>query len=336
MSVSKDDVSKILKESIVIDALTYIPEVPDATYFDRMLAANITAVHATFVEPYGDTELAINRIAGWYRYFRQFNNILLVKAVEDIFNAKSSRKVGIIAGMQNTRPIELNTDLVEVFYRLGIRVIQIAYYEQNYAGMGCYEAYKLWDTGLTEFGMKIVDECNRLGILIDLSHCGDKTSADVINYSKDPVAFTHANPRKLANHFRNKPDELIKAIAEKGGVIGVNAWSQICEIKKGVRPGVSDLVSHIDYIVKVAGIDHVGLGLDLAPGWSRSAFETWAAKYPELVGSYTYETKYAEGIEDHSGIFNIVAELMTHGYSEEEVKKILGGNWLRLFKKVWR
>jgi len=336
MEVKEDDALEIMEESIVIDALTYAPAITDPLYFKRMVDANITAVHVTLVEAYGDTSTAINRIAGWYEYFRKFDKLLTVNTAKDIETAKKMGKIGIIGGMQNTRPIELNVNLVEVFHKLGIKIIQLAYYEQNYAGAGCYESYRRMDSGLTYFGMKLIEECNRLGILVDLSHCGDKTSADAIEYSKDPVAFTHANPRATCDHFRNKPDELIKAIAEKGGVIGVNSWSLLCETKKGVRPGVDDLITHIDHIVDVAGIDYVGLGLDLTPGWAKDAFETWAARYPELINPYTYETRNASGIEDHAGIINIVRGLLARGYSKQEIKKILGENWLKLFMKVWK
>ncbi|MEM2491103.1 MAG: membrane dipeptidase, partial [Candidatus Bathyarchaeia archaeon] len=184
---------------------------------------------------------------------------------------------------------------------------------------------------------RIVEECNKLGVLIDLSHCSDKTTLDATECSKDPVAITHAASRTMCDGFRNKPEEVIKAVAEKGGIIGVFAWSPFCELKKGVRPTVDDYIAHLVHMVDLVGIDHVGLGLDLSPGWPKGDFEAWASQYPELVRHYTYENRVAKGIEDHvSGIINITRGLMAQGYSENEIKKILGENWLRLFKIVWK
>jgi membrane dipeptidase len=336
--VKEEDALDVIKKSIVIDALTYIPMLTDISYIDRLLTSGvITGIHITMAEPSAESSLALSRIAEWRKIIRENSNkLLLVNGAGDIEKAKARNVIAIIGGLQNTTPIEHDLRLLEAFHKLGVRILQIAYYEQNYAGSGCYEGYTRVDSGLTHFGRKIVEECNKLGILIDLSHCSDKTTLDTIEHSKDPVAITHVASRTMCDGFRNKPDELIKATAEKGGVIGVFAWSPFCEVKKGIRPGVDDYVSHLVHIANIAGIDHVGLGLDLSPGWPRKEFETWASQYPELVRHYTYETRVAEGIEDHIGIINITRGLIAQGYSEGEIRKILGENWLRLFRKVWK
>ncbi len=334
--VKEESALEIIKKSIVIDALTYAPSLTDTSYVDKLLAINITTgIHVTLVEPYCDASQALSGISRWHKTIRESKKLLLVNTVKDIEEAKKTKKIAIIGGFQNTTPIEHDLKLLEAFYKLGIRIVQLSYYEQNYAGSGCYEMARM-DSGLTYFGEKVVEECNRLGILVDLSHCSDKTAKDAIEYSKEPVAFTHIAAKALTNHFRNKPDDLIKALAEKGGVIGVLCWSPVCEIKKGVRPGVDDFIAHLQHIVKIAGIDHVGLGLDLTPGWLKSEFNIFKSKYPELVGYYTFENRSASGIEDHMGIINITRGLMAYGYSESEIKKVLGENWLKLLRTIWK
>jgi len=327
----------IIKKSTVIDALTYAPDLTDISYLDRLLATGvITAIHTTFAEPDADANLALRRISGWRKTARESSRLLLIDTAKDIEEAKMMKKIAIIGGFQNTTPIEHDLRLLETFYKLGVKIVQLAYYEQNYVGSGCYEGYTRMDSGLTYFGMSVVEECNRLGVLIDLSHCSDQTTKDAIEYSKEPVAFTHIAARALSDHFRNKPDELIKAIAEKGGVIGVLCYSPFCEIEKGARPDIDDYMAHLVHIINVAGIDHVGLGLDLSPGWRKNDFNIWASKYPRLVEPYTYETRNAKGIDDHTCMINITRGLIAYGHSEAEIKKVLGENWLKLFARVWK
>jgi microsomal dipeptidase-like Zn-dependent dipeptidase len=173
---------------------------------------------------------ALSSLSEWYRIAEK-TGVRFAYSAEDIVQAKKEGKIRVIMGSQNGKILEDDVSLVRVFHRLGMRIIQLAYAEQNYIGSGGDDV----DAGISTFGRKIIDEMNEVGILVDVSHCGDKTLMDAIKYSQKPIAITHANPRKLINHHRNKADEQMLACAEKGGVIGLTAWTSITTVKR-VRP----------------------------------------------------------------------------------------------------
>lgn len=214
-----------------------------------------------------------------------------------------------------------------------------AYYRQNYLGAGCVEQV---DHGLTDLGREAVEEWNRLGILIDVSHCGDKTAMDAARISKVPIAMTHTTPSTLVEMSRAKGDDSIKAVAEGGGVIGQVILSAFCEKrdKMGVRATLSDFVDLIDYLVNLAGTDHVGFGFDCLPFWTKTEWDS--PEHMSLASGLVYphkeppfEQMYVEGFSTLSDIIKITEELVNRGYSDNDTKKILGGNWLRLLKEVW-
>jgi len=180
---------------------------------------------------------------------------------------------------------------------------------------------------------------NRLGLVIDLSHCGDQVTMDAIKYSRDPILIKHSNPRALVDHPRNKTDEQIKALAEKGGAIGMCGYSLFCQVRKGVRPTFKDYLTLIDYTVKLVGVDHVGLGVDIAI-WGEEEFEAWARVSPGLrpEGGWHERCVFTdeEGWDDISQLPQITKGLVAHGYSDQDIEKILGLNFLRVFKEVWR
>jgi membrane dipeptidase len=328
-----DRVLRIHKEALIIDMLEAIFPVFDVKYFKTLLDAGVTGVHFTIPDVNDDLPTAILRIAKWYKTLEQTEDAIIALKVDDIEKAKKEGKVAVICGMQNSIPFERDLDLIRVFHKLGIRVIQLAYYEQNYLGAGCVETI---DHGLTDRGKEAVKELNRLGILIDISHCGNKTALDVIETSKYPVAITHATPAALVNIPRAKSDEVIKALAEKGGVMGQVIFSDFCQIRPDVRPTIDDFITAIDYIVNLVGVNHVGLGLDLVPMWTKKDYDEFMSKYPSLGKIIPFEEKYVAGFDSIADIIKITKGLVEHGYSDEEIKKILGGNWLRLLKEVWK
>ena len=242
-------------------------------------------------------------------------------------------------GTQDTKIIEDELSYLRTFYRLGVRIMQLAYNEQVFVGTGCCE---LKDGGLTFFGKEVVEEMNRLGMLIDLSHCGPQTTLDGIEYSKAPVAITHANARALCDTPRNKTDEAIKACAERGGVIGATAMPLAVKRDKP-NLTIEDFLSHIDYMVKLVGVDHVGIGLDAGIKsrdegnlGRKSSFYRMPKLRPDIFGPPTgLKPPMPKGLERHTDVPNITKGLLTHGYSRDEVKKILGENFLRLIKQVW-
>jgi membrane dipeptidase len=204
--------------------------------------------------------------------------------------------------------------------------------ERNYVGDGCLERT---DCGLSDFGLEVIEEMNHLGILIDLSHVGYRTTMEAIEASEQPVAFTHANPRALCNHPRNKTDEAIKALADKGGVIGANIFPPF--LAAGSHATIEDVIDVIDYLVNLVGVDRVGIGTDFTEGQPREVFDYWltgkSSKGPRM--RLDYPIVNPEGIRSAADFPNLTDALVTRGYPASHVKKIMGGNWLRLFEEVW-
>lgn len=317
------------KKSIIIDGL----EISNWSrqVFMNMRKGGLTAVNATVavIENFVQT---MDNIAWWYKTLEENADLICqIRTVADIKRAKESDKTGIIFGFQNLSPIEDDLDRLAVFHRLGVRVIQVTYMEANYAGQGCLEKI---DAGLTGFGIEAVAEMNRLGILIDLSHVGYRTTMETIEASKKPVAFTHANPKSICDHPRNKPDEAIKAVAKKGGVIGATIFPAF--LPSGNKSTLKDFVDVIDHLVEMVGIDHVGVGTDFTEGQPREWFD-WiltgkSNKGPALALNHPLVNP--EGIR-HSGDFsNITVELLARGYADTDVKKIIGLNFMRLFAEI--
>ena len=297
-----------------------------------MRKGGLTAVNATVavIENFIKT---MENIAWWHKALADNANLVCqVQTVADIKKTKEAGKTGIIFGFQNLSPIEDDLDRLAIFHKLGVRVMQLTYMEANYAGQGCLERI---DAGLTGFGIEAVEEMNRLGILIDLSHVGYRTTMETIEVSKKPVAFTHANPMSLCDHPRNKPDDALIAVAEKGGVIGATIFPAF--LPSGNQSTLEDFVDVIDHLVEMVGIDHVGVGTDLTEGQPKEWFD-WiltgkSKKGPALTLNHPLANP--EGIQ-HSGDFcNITAALLSRGYSETDVKKIIGLNFMRLFEEVW-
>jgi len=275
------------------------------------------------------------------RLHRMPDIITQVKSVQDIKDAKKDGKLGLALGFQAPDPIENDLGLLRVFHKLGLKFLQLTYQERNLVGDGCGERT---DSGLSNFGIKVVEELNRLGIAIDLSHVGHKTTMEAIELSKDPVIFSHAGVLSVEStrpaNLRNKSDEEIKAMAEKGGVIGLIAYSPYVKHKE--IPTIKDYMNHLEYAVNLVGVDHVGIGLD-GPA-EEASFTGFAYQYPELALDYGY-TWANILVTDLNGpgvskgeerLVNLARGLVSRGYSDQEIRKIYGDNFLRVFQKVWK
>ena len=320
--------------SIVFDALN-TSNWESSNVYESLSQGNVTAINATIViwENYQQTIEAIER---WQqRFASQSNTLLKALRTSDIEEAKLSRKTGVILGWQNATPIENNLNNLAVFYELGVRIIQLTYNERNLLGNGCYERR---DEGLSHFGVDAVKEMNDLGILIDLSHCGDQTCYDAIELSEKPVSITHSNSRDFFAHPRNKPKEMIKLLAEKGGVIGANAFPPF--LPKGFNSTISDYIDAIEDLVDKVGVDHVGIGTDFTQDqsnkWMDELFYQQGTKPKKRLKPYPNPVHHPEGLENPSKLSNVAIELSNRGYSTQDIGKILGGNWMRLLKETWK
>ncbi len=285
-----------------------------------------------------DDALNIAKVYNFADHGKQ--KLKVAKEYNDIINPDGN--ISIILSFQDPKPIENSLDMIRLFYELGVRVIQLTYNKASYLGTGCTEST---DSGLTDFGKEAVKEMNRLGILIDLSHCSYRTALDAMELSSVPVVFSHANVKALCNSPRNKTDLEIKLIKQSGGVIGVTPWGPLCwKPDKNEQPGLDDFLDHVDYIVNLAGIDHVGFGGDNTLDYSedRQGTVVQSMLYPEVVEEYDRRVgtdpsvRHVKGYKRITDINNVVGGLQRRGYNDEEINKFLGENFLRVIKKVWK
>jgi membrane dipeptidase len=278
---------------------------------------------------------------------RNSDKMAFVTSAGDLDACKKDGRLGAVAFFQNPKPISDRLDDLDTFYDLGLRIFQLSYNNQGFVGAGCCERV---DPGLSEFGVRVVERCNQLGILIDVSHCGPSTSWDAIKFSKAPVVASHSGIYELAHaHGRNKPDDMLSAIAETGGIVGIPFFP--CLVKRNpdtheVLPStVEDVIDHIDHAVKLMGIDHVAIATDMSSYGSRrreltkdSVLRVTRVTHPEVfgVGPTDRGDPYPVGIDSHDKMMNLTAGLVKRGYADGDIGKILGGNWMRVFGGVWK
>ncbi len=224
--------------------------------------------------------------------------------------------------------------------RLGLRICQLTYQRRNLAADGAGEPA---NAGLSLFGRELVAALNRNGVLIDLSHTGSRSTLETIELSEAPVAVTHACLQRFNPVPRNKSDEEIKALAARGGVFGMNAIARLLSPTGGQEGAtIAQFVDQIDYLVELVGVDHVGLGLDISEGLTPELFEQrrkgFLTDFPELRlgGDFPYEHYYVFGLQSMASMRLITETLVERGYGDDDVLKILGGNFVRLFGEVWR
>ncbi len=323
-------------EAIVIDALAF-PYICETDYLPRIKQGGVTASIVTVA--YEDSfESAVRKIDALYTEIENHpDDLAIATTAGDVREAKSNGKIAIILGFQDTKPFGADLSLLRVFYRMGVRCMQLVYNGRNLLGDGCCENT---DCGLSYAGREVLEEMNRLGILVDLSHCGDVTTLEAIEHSKDPVAFTHANSRTLAISPRNKTDEQLLALVQKGGVVGVTSHPAFVNPKSN-NPTLDDLLNHIAHMTDLIGVEHVGLGMDFVEKYKEDrtvlpASVYWRTKRPDVFGTVAdaVDRPYAKGIDSVAMMGNITGGLIDRGYRKADVLNILGGNFLRLFETV--
>ncbi|MGH2449918.1 MAG: dipeptidase [Candidatus Limnocylindria bacterium] len=262
--------------------------------------------------------------------------LVLAGTLEDIRAAKASGRIAFIPCLETATPIENELDRLDVLYGFGVRSCGIAYSEANALGFGLRETH---DAGLTELGGQAVRRMNRLGIAIDVSHAGDRTSLDTIERSARPVFVTHAGARALWDTKRMKPDEILKACAERGGVIGISAAAHTTLTEKHPLHSIESVMEHFEYVAGLVGIDHVAFGPDIFFGDHVGYHRFFARQFSIAAsrgGKTIQEVEYVDGIENPSEAFpNIVRWLVRHGYSDADIGKAIGGNVLRALAMIW-
>ncbi len=334
-----DEARRIHEDAIIIDACSFFLE----GYNESIGASGITALNITVPDTSDDSGEAVKHIADYYEVVRRDPKLTLIETAGDIRAAKREGKVGVIIGFQNSRPFShyFLESMVEVFRRLGARVVILAYNYRNFAADGCVEDP---DGGLSSEGRKLIDMMNRAGIVIDCSHTGIRSSLEAIEISRKPCVFSHSNPKALSRQKRNITDEQIRAVAARGGVIGLTPFPPMNWNGEKIVPSIDSFLDSVDYVVKMVGIDHVGLGTDkeATPGaYPRELIMRELETLPHSVGDYygtfagNFDAVNLAGFPSVAFLPRFTQGLMDRGYGEDDIRKFLGLNFLRVFEEVW-
>jgi membrane dipeptidase len=321
----------LLKRTVLWDNHACLPlRAEDETFLPQLArykAADVSLVSLNIYFDMYPPETAFLMLAAFRQWVAQHpQDYVLAETVATIEAAKLERKLAIAFDIEGGKAVEAHPGLVEIFYRLGVRWMLIAYNKNNRLGGGCQDE----DTGLTDYGRKIIDEMERVGMVLCCSHTGYRTAREAMEYSKRPVIFSHSNSRAIKDHDRNIPDDLMRACARTEGVVSLNGI--------GTFLGENDnsteaLLRHIDYAAGLIGPEHVGLGLDYV--FDQAELDAYKRARPDL---YPPEKGYRTGtlmIEPER--FPWIADaLLTRGYSESQVQGILGHNSLRIARNVWK
>ena len=321
--------STLHEDLIVIDGL--IVSNWSAEVFRDMRKGGLTAANCTCCvwEGFVDT---MNNVAQWNGWFREHDDLILkARSAADIRKAKEEGRTAIVLGFQNTSAFEDRLGAVQLFKDAGVGIAQLTYNTQNYAGSGCYESS---DSGLSDWGRELVAEMNRVGMLIDLSHVGSRTSDDTIRESAKPVAYTHCCPSALKPHPRNKSDGELRFIADRGGMIGVTMFPAF--LKRGGDSTVGDYVEAMEHVISVAGEDHVAFGTDFTQGYGQDFFD-WITNDKGNARSLIKFSPMpnAKGVETIGQLPNLTAAMERAGWSEGRIRKVMGENWLSFLAEVW-
>lgn len=320
---------KLHEESIIIDGLNASWFLSDGV-MEQIHAGGVTAVNATIAAWHSPAE-TIDMIGQMLRQLEKHSNIAMqIRSAADIHAAKATGKTGFILGFQDTAPIADKLHLLRVYHELGVRIIQLTYNFENLVGFGCQAPE---DKGLTDFGREVIAEMNRLGILIDLSHCGPRTTLEAIELSAQPVAITHANAAAQFPHPRNKADETIKACAAKGGVIGALSFPAM--LTQQLPATIDDYAAAIDYLVQLAGVDHTAIGPDFMEEMPLEVVQKVLGGLPPEVIQMMQAMPPVQNFDTAAKMGNITAVLLQRGYKAKDVQKIMGSNWLQLYEQVW-
>lgn len=329
----KGDATNLLQDSIVWDMTmpwgTWGRDDLKIAALNRLEKAHYTVTSLTLGGDDADTVIAMRSIAEERARIRNSDGrFILIESVDDVERCHREKKLGISFHFQGTVPAGRDLNLIEVYYKLGIRHMLMAYNQKNFVGDGCHERT---DCGLSRYGVSFVQEMNRVGMVVDVSHTGLRTTMDVFGVAKGPVIFSHSNPKAIYDHPRNITDEQIRACVSSGGVIGVNGVG----IFLGEDGATSEAIFKcIDYLASLVGADYIGLGLDSIydlDGIKGLTKIRGKAAYP-LEGGYDADLSFATPEQ----VLDVTALMLKHGYSHDQIKGILGQNWLRVCRAVWR
>jgi microsomal dipeptidase-like Zn-dependent dipeptidase len=314
-----------------IDCLQYANWSPKI--FDQMREGGLDAVHVT-IAYHEDFRATAANIADWNLRFQRHSDLIFKgRTGDDVRRARETGGTAIFLGLQTPAPIEADIGLVEILHDLGVRFMQLSYNNQSLLATGCYEPD---DPGITRMGRQVIKEMNRTGLVVDMSHSADRSTLEAIEISDRPIAITHANPSAWHPAKRNKSDDVLRALAQSGGMLGFSLYPH--HLKGGSDCTLDDFCEMVARTADLMGPDHIGIGSDLCQDQPDSVVE-WMR-----VGRWTREMDYGEGsasaagfppqpewFRDNRDFANLETGLRRVGFSDEDISGVIGGNWLRFY-----
>ncbi len=334
-SLENQRIDQVYKNAIVFDGLL-IPRGWDDASFEALGQSGYTGFNASL--PSRNFEVAMKAMEEWtIRINKNKDRLLHATTAGELVKAKEQGKAAVFYGFQNTTMIENSLDNIDKLYASGARWIQLTYNERNLIGDGCTERT---NAGLSDFGIAVVERMNELGIIVDLSHCGDQTTLDGIRFSSSGASINHSMCEALyPGHPRAKSDKQIKAMAQKGGVLGIICLGYMIGPNPGGETTLETYVDHIDHAVNIAGIEHVGLSSDFPIQGLKANGATRDNWYIPRLTRFkpSYQVKWPPWIpelEEPMRYLHVAKALDRRGYKAADIEKILGGNWMRYYKEV--
>ncbi len=304
----------------------------------------VTAYAVTAWAPNASLDQALERLMYWHLIARKNPNLAIAFTVDDVFRAKREKTAALVLTAQDGDWIGDRLHRIEALQRLGLRMMLPAHNRTNHLCDGCLDRTA---SGLTRIGQLVVDECNRVGVVLDCSHVGRKSTLEIIDRSRHPCVFSHSNPAAVVPNPRNIDDEQIKACAARGGVIGLVSWGPlVMRPDRPHWPTLDEFVDLIDHVVELLGsADNVGISTDMSIGtypdlernpWGEPILQDASESYDEHVtADIRSPRRNVNGFSNYAEVVNVIDRLERRGYKDSDIRKILGGNFLRVFTQVW-
>lgn len=331
------DAQTLHQSSLVIDLTCPLAREP--AYLDWWREGGASAIAPTIRGYDGNARIGLAEIGQWRRYARSNARVRLILEPGDLQRCQDDGAMGLILHCQGTALFEDDLDLVDGFQAAGLRIAQLTYNRRNLFGDGAAERT---DSGLSRLGIHLVERMNAVGMVVDCAHTGERTSLDAVEFSTHPVIISHANARGVHDNARNVSDELIKAIAGSGGVIGTVGFPSF--LTDAQQPTLDQFIDDIAYKADLVGTEHTGIGIDYYLGQHPvEADDVARARYDALISSGLWRESeyppppyyYPQGIETPRTLPRLTERLLARGFAEADVRKILGLNWQRVLEQVW-
>ena len=332
---SPGKLKRLYDRNIVIDALSFAHKWDDVEY-EAVKKSGYAGIITSLSRR--DLQTAIDELVTWKRRVEEYpDRYMFALEARDFERAKRDKKLAVMMNFQNATMLEGDVDNVDALHALGMRCFQLTYNTRNRLGDGCTERT---NAGLSDFGVEVVDRMNKTGVLVDLSHCGRQTTLDGIAFSKKPVAITHTMIEAMRpNHPRAKTDEQLKALADKGGVVGIAALGYFIGTDPGGETTIETYADHIEHAVGLIGIEHVALSTDF-PVRGIASWATREEWYEPRLKSFkpSYDVKwppYIPTLDSPDRFRSLLTVLDRRGWKTGDLERLLGKNWMRLFKDVF-